>query len=103
VEYAWKRKLSKKKISQLWVVPKPDSPRVPHAPPCGGCLVWIRRDLLREKRVQPEDCYPVARGQRIEGIPVCLSFSREILARGKVTYTDMLKRSSMAEGGRWVS
>jgi hypothetical protein len=92
-----------KKFSQLWAVPKPDSPRVPHAPPCGGCLVWIRRDLLREKRVQPEDCYPAARGQRIEGIPVLLSFSREILARGKATYADMLKRSSMAEGGRWVS
>jgi hypothetical protein len=45
----------------------------------------------------------VVRGQRIEGIPVHLSFSREILANGKVTYVDMLKISSMAKGGRWVS
>jgi hypothetical protein len=61
--------------------------------------VWIQWDLLREKRVHPEDCYPVARGQRIEGIPVHLSFSREILANGKVTYVDMLKISSMVKGG----
>jgi hypothetical protein len=89
-------------FGQLWAVLKLDLPRVPQAPRHGGCLVWIRWDLLREKRVQPEDCYLVARGQRIEGIPVRLSFSREILAHGKATYADVLHRSSMAEGGRWV-
>jgi hypothetical protein len=89
-------------FGQLWAVPKPDPPRVPQAPPHGGCLVWIRRDLLREKQVRPEECFPVAHGQRIEGILVRLSFARDILARGKATYADVLKQSSMAEGGRWI-
>jgi hypothetical protein len=58
--------------------------------------------LLRENRVRPEDCFPVSHTQRVEGPLMNLSFSIDILAKGKVTLTDILKRSAMAEGGRWV-
>jgi hypothetical protein len=44
----------------------------------------------------------VSHDQRVEGIPRKLSFSRDILAQGKATYADILKRLTMAEGGRWV-
>jgi hypothetical protein len=89
-------------FGQLWAVPKPDRVRVPAA--CGdrGSLFWVRKELLRVKRIHLEDCYPVSRGQRIEGIPRKLSFSRDILAQGKAMYVDILKRSVMAKGGGWV-
>jgi hypothetical protein len=39
-------------FEQLWAIPKLDNPRVPDPHPSGGCLVWIRRDLVREERVR---------------------------------------------------
>jgi NADPH-dependent 7-cyano-7-deazaguanine reductase QueF len=40
--------------SQLWVILKPDKVRVPSPSLTRGgpgCLVWVRKDLLRENRV----------------------------------------------------
>jgi hypothetical protein len=45
---------------QLWVIPKPNNIRV-LASNQGGCLVWVRRYLVREKRVRVEGCFPVHR------------------------------------------
>jgi hypothetical protein len=89
-------------FGQLWAVPKPDKVRVPEPNREWGCLVWIRKDLVRKKKIRVEDCFPVNRAQRIEGSSTRVSFSRDILVQGKATYADILRRSSMAEGGRWV-
>jgi hypothetical protein len=62
----------------------------------GGYLVWIRKDLVWERRIQPEDCFSVDRAQRIEGVPKKLSLSRDILAQGRATYADILRKSVMA-------
>jgi hypothetical protein len=59
---------------QLWVLPKPDKVWV-LALNRGGCLVWVRRDLVREKRVRVEDCFLVHLYQRVEGVPTRLRFS----------------------------
>jgi hypothetical protein len=44
----------------------------------------------------------VSRTQRVEGELKNLSFSRDILAKGRETFADINKRSAMAEGGCWV-
>jgi hypothetical protein len=45
----------------------------------------------------------VRKGEKFAGVPNHLSFSRDIWGKGeKETYTDILKKSSMEEGGRWV-
>jgi hypothetical protein len=49
-----------------------------------------------ERRIQPEDCFSVDRAQRIEGVPKKLSLSRDILAQGRATYADILRKSVMA-------
>jgi hypothetical protein len=44
----------------------------------------------------------VSRTQRLEGAVRNFSFSRDNLAKGKATFTDILKRSAIAEGGHWA-
>jgi hypothetical protein len=44
----------------------------------------------------------MSRTLRVEGALRNLSFLREILAKGKATFTDIHKRSAMAEGGHRV-
>jgi hypothetical protein len=59
-------------FGQLWAIPNPDKARVPN--PTGGerRLVWIRKDLVREKRFRPEDCFPMGRILRFDGPPTRL-------------------------------
>jgi hypothetical protein len=66
--------------------------------------IWAvqKLNLVQSRRIHPEDCLQVSRDQRVEGIPHKLSFSRDILVQAKATYADILKRSALAEGGRWV-
>jgi hypothetical protein len=40
--------------------------------------MWIRRDLVREGRVHPDDCHPVSQFQKVAGNLKTLSFSRDI-------------------------
>jgi hypothetical protein len=47
-------------FGQLWAIPKPDKVRVPQ-PNRERCLVWIRRDLVRARRIRTEHFYPVNR------------------------------------------
>jgi hypothetical protein len=64
-------------FGQLWSIPKSARARVPHG--CvGGYLVWIPSDLLRERRVRPEDCFPVSCSQKIDKPPITLSLARDI-------------------------
>jgi hypothetical protein len=78
-----------------------NTPRVPHN---GGHLFWIRSDLARERNFHPEDCFPVSRSQRIAKPPVTVSFARGIWERGfeRATYVEIVKWSSMVEGGHWI-
>jgi hypothetical protein len=87
-------------FGQLWVIPKSE-PRVPPPRSHGESLFWIRRDLVREKRVRLEDCYLVSRSQRVGKVSMTLSFARDIWSGGK-TYKEALNSIPMAEGGRWV-
>jgi hypothetical protein len=69
-------------FDQLWAVPEPVTPRVhdPHSK--GGCLVWIWKELVRKKRVQPKDCFPVGRNLRFDHPPTRLSWSCDICFGG---------------------
>jgi hypothetical protein len=59
-------------FSQLWAIPNPDKARVPNLMQGERRLVWIRKDLMREKCFRPEDCFPVGRIQRFDGPPMRL-------------------------------
>jgi hypothetical protein len=61
-------------FGQLWAVPKPAA-RVRTAGPKGGCLIWIRKDLVKERRIHPEDCYPVSRDHHFVQPTTTLSFT----------------------------
>jgi hypothetical protein len=54
-------------FGQLWVIPNPDKPKAPNPSNDGRALFWIRKELVREGRVCPDDYSPVGRGQRITG------------------------------------
>jgi hypothetical protein len=88
-------------FGQLWVMLRPIESRVP-AHHNGGCLVWVHHELLREKRVRPEDCFSVSRSQRIIQQPTRLSSSDISFNGGHPTYAETLRRLPMVEGGRWV-
>jgi hypothetical protein len=93
-----------KLFRQLRAIPNPEKPRV-HRPEHGSeCLFWVRKELVKDQRIRPEDCYPVGRGQRFSEVPVTLSWSRDIWPGGreKPTYVEVLRRVPMADGGRWV-
>jgi hypothetical protein len=69
--------------------------------------MWIRKDLVREGRVHPDDCHPVSQFQKVALNLKTLSFSRDICGGGggagvRETFMDVLKKAPMAEGGRWV-
>jgi len=97
-------------FGQLWVInsPPPRS-RVPLASDATATfnpwnLFWIRKELVRSKKISPEDCFPVRRSDRFDGPPVKLIFVKDIWGRGgeKDSYSAVLKRDSMAKGGCWV-
>jgi hypothetical protein len=53
--------------------------------------VWIRKELVKERRVQQEDCFPVSRSFRFDKVPITLSSSD--LRSGfyeQLTFTDVL-------------
>jgi hypothetical protein len=57
--------------------------------------------MARERNFHPEDCFPMSRSQRITKLAITVSFARGIWTRGgeRVTYVEIVKWSSMAEGG----
>jgi hypothetical protein len=59
--------------------PPPAAPRVPPAAnhPNSGQLFWIRKDLVVQKSFTPADCFQVRGSDRVEKLPVKISF-REI-------------------------
>jgi hypothetical protein len=81
----------------LWAVPNQD--RVPRENHGDGCLFWIRKDLVRARRIRPEDLHPVSKGQRIIEAPTTLSWAQDIRPsrREKTTYAEVLRR--MEAGG----
>jgi hypothetical protein len=89
-------------FGQLWAIPNSEAARVPH-PGYGSMLVWIRKDLVRERRIRLEDCFPVSRSHRIDKPPTRLYWAMDIWSggSGKETYAEILKKT-MEEGGRWV-
>lgn len=92
-------------FGQLWAIPNSRAnPKREIQREDGGCLVWIRKDLVREKWIRAEDCFPVTRSYRVREVPSSISFSRDILGRdgSKASYAEVLQRVPMAEGGRWV-
>jgi hypothetical protein len=90
-------------FGQLRVVPRPDKARVTDSSTGQGCLVWVRKDLMEARRVRVEDCFPVDWNQKVVGKPISLSFSRDLLSQGWAMYADIVRRSSMADGGgHWV-
>jgi hypothetical protein len=85
-------------FGQLWNVPNP-RPRVREAESNGGCLVWVRRDLLREKRVTPQDCFLTNREVRMYRAPTKLRFARDIWGGGEKGH---LRRHSQEKShGGW--
>jgi hypothetical protein len=61
-------------FGQLWAVPKPAA-RAHTVGRKGGCLVWIRKDLVKERRIRPEDSYPVSRDHRFVQPTTTMSFT----------------------------
>jgi hypothetical protein len=47
-------------FDQLWAIPNQEKSRVPILPH-GGCLFWVRMELVRERCIRLEDCFPVSR------------------------------------------
>jgi hypothetical protein len=49
-------------FGQLWAIPKADKVRVPSPQRHGkGMVVWIRKELVKNHCIGPEDCFPVSR------------------------------------------
>jgi hypothetical protein len=88
---------------QLWSIPKPERARGCDPLLSNSRLVWIRRDLIRESKVRPEDYFPMSRTQRIDHTPRVLSYLRDLCPIGdRPTFVEVLKRIPMAAGGKWV-
>jgi hypothetical protein len=66
--------------------------------------VWIHKDLEREKKIRREDCFLVSKSQRFDLTHKVLSFSRDIWggSDAQATFAKVVRKISMAEGGRWV-
>ncbi|PUZ51154.1 hypothetical protein GQ55_6G154900 [Panicum hallii var. hallii] len=66
-------------FGQLWAIPSSFPRRLqPSVPGSDGFLAWVRKDLVRERRITLEECYPVRNSDRIAGKPTRISFSRDI-------------------------
>jgi hypothetical protein len=91
-------------FGQLWLVPKSGNLRVPNpGDHGGGTLVWIRKELVQQRRIRSEVCFPVSRFQRIDTVPMRLSFTKDIWGGGdRMTFIEALRQISMAERGHWV-
>ena len=91
-------------FGQLWAVPSPPRRHPPRVSP-EGLLFWVRKDLVRERRITIQECFPVRKSDRLDSKPIQLSFSRDIWGgpNCKDTYADVVKKRKMAEErGRWV-
>jgi hypothetical protein len=90
-------------FGQLWAIPNSEAAMVPQLG-YGGALFWVRKDLVRERRIWPEDYHSVSRDYMIEKPPTRLDFARDVWAGGsrKVTCAEVLKKRLMVDGGRWV-
>jgi hypothetical protein len=81
-----------------------------HADHGGSHLVWIQSDLVRERKIRPDVCYPVSNQQRIDKVLKTLSFARDIWGGGggeggagqRHTFIEAVKKKAMVEGGHWV-
>jgi hypothetical protein len=56
-----------------------------------GFASWVRKELVEEDRVRPEDCYAVSRFHWIEGIPKKVCFAVEG-AFGFPSFAEVVKR-----------
>jgi hypothetical protein len=65
-------------FGQLWAVPIPEKPRVRRPEHGSKCLFWVRKDLVRDHKIRPEDFFLVGIGLRIVEVPVTMSWSRDI-------------------------
>jgi hypothetical protein len=55
---------------------------------------------VRERWIQPEDCYPVSTSHRIITVPMRLSYAEDIWAgRDRATFLEDLKKILMAVDG----
>jgi hypothetical protein len=48
---------------QLWAIPNLERIKAAQPDHGGGCLVWIRKDLMKEGWIRLEDCHPVSKDQ----------------------------------------
>ena len=91
-------------FGQLWAVPSSSRRHPPRVSP-EGLLVWVRKDLVRERRITIQECYPVRKSDRLDSKPLQLSSLRDIWGGPgrKDSYADMVKKKKMAEErGIWV-
>ncbi|KAG2615576.1 hypothetical protein PVAP13_3NG051190 [Panicum virgatum] len=91
-------------FGQLWAVPSSPRRHPPRVSP-EGLLFWVRKDLVRERRITIQECFPVRKSDRLDSKPLQLSFSRDIWGGPicKDTYADVVKKRKMAEErDRWV-
>jgi hypothetical protein len=58
---------------------------------------------MRARKVTLADCFPVSKSHRIEGAPRKIQLATQIWVGGsRPSYTEIVKRFPMAEGGQWV-
>jgi len=65
-------------------------------------IVWVRKDLVRDRNFSVTDCYPVSRSDRLIDKPIRICFSRDIWGRThqRETYAEIVKRMA-DERRRW--
>ena len=66
-------------------------------------IVWVRKDLVRDRNFSVTDCYPVSRSDRLIDKPIRICFSRDIWGRThqRETYAEIVKRMA-DERRRWA-
>jgi hypothetical protein len=64
-------------------------------------FMWIRKELVNERRVRPEDCYPVSRSYKFDRVLTTLS-SSELRggSRDQPSFAEVLRKPPMVDGGR---
>ncbi|KAG2625965.1 hypothetical protein PVAP13_3KG282627 [Panicum virgatum] len=92
-------------FGQLWAIPSSIPCRLPtRVSSSNGFLAWVRKDLVRDRKITTEECYPVWKFDRIEGGPIRISYSRDIWGNShqRESYAEVVKRKMAEERGRWV-
>lgn len=92
---------------QLWLIPEPPA-STNHRRHQGArvrdsheSLVWIRKDLWGARSFQPEDCFPVGRGDRWSDQPKDFNFAADCWAQGKKkTFIQAVQSMAGRERGR---